>query len=317
MSDPRNDFVVVLPSNSNLASHPHNRPDRYTVRLHQPVSLVGDWEAALLNIYFPQNWYDFKETVTLHWISSTKQVSFSDEVIAQSKIFVNQHPADQRQTVVVLKDIPGNFDDDFSYGKITIRPGRYSNVQQIGNEVADMLTTQINNKKPFEQPTTKIQYSYNVETRTGAFYNREQIHLYLFASSPYLSNVVGCQNLEVNYTHAGVISRPNFGKLYMISGPKRSTFEKIDTILIYSDIVEHQAVGDVEAPLLGIVPVITQKEEKTFFTFNPPIYLPVIKTHFSEVQVLLRTSQGGPIPFPEHTPNVMTTLRFRRRRNLF
>ncbi len=87
----------------------------------------------------------------------------------------------------------------------------------------------------------------------------------------------------------------------------------IDSIYVYSDIVEPQLVGDTMAPLLGIVPLKTTKcSNHQVFTFTSPIYLPICKQQFSTIQIRLRTARGKPIPFPEDSTNVVCTLHLRR-----
>ena len=87
----------------------------------------------------------------------------------------------------------------------------------------------------------------------------------------------------------------------------------VDSIYVYSDIVELQMVGDTMAPLLGIVPLKTKKcGSRQFFTFTSPIYLPICKQQFSTIHIRLRTARGKPIPFPENSTNVVCMLHLRR-----
>ena len=44
---------------------------------------------------------------------------------------------------------------------------------------------------------------------------------------------------------------------------------------VYSDIVEHSAVGDTQAPCLGYVPIQCKMIEMGYWRFNPPYYIKV------------------------------------------
>ena len=69
---PEDDFWVVLPSNSNMSTHPDNQPNDYTVRLRRPFNLSqSDWEVAILNAQYPYNWYNFKRDLTVHFVHAT------------------------------------------------------------------------------------------------------------------------------------------------------------------------------------------------------------------------------------------------------
>jgi hypothetical protein len=312
MSEIKGDFSIVLPSNSNMTTHPGNRPDDYLVRLGKAITLTGDWEVALLNIQYPHNWFDVREKAVIHWVYSKNRIALTDEQIA-AKVKLQYEPQ-WKACTVSLTDPDWNYARDFRHTAITLWPGHYTSVQEIGDRVCRLIEDGIKQSDLKQNP--RIIFSFDFETRSGALHTSMGT-LYLFAESTYIANLLGIKANRVTPQQTDEVASIEIPQIYMLSGPGKSNFAKLDSIYVYGDIVENQLVGDTEAKLLGIVPIQKRTEEKQFFSFNPPLYLPVSKTNFSDVKIELKTPRGESIPFPKFTPNVACTLRFRRRKNYF
>src|SRR5688572_29236230 len=54
-------FYLTLPSNSSMNYYPKNTLTRYTTRLENAISLVGDWEVGLFEIQYPHSWFNLGE----------------------------------------------------------------------------------------------------------------------------------------------------------------------------------------------------------------------------------------------------------------
>src|SRR5688572_26285448 len=54
-------FYLTLPSNSSMNYYPKNTLRRYTTRLENAISLVGDWEVGLFEIQYPHSWFNLAE----------------------------------------------------------------------------------------------------------------------------------------------------------------------------------------------------------------------------------------------------------------
>src|SRR6188508_1851137 len=51
-------FYLTLPSNSSSKYFPSNTLTHFVTKLHNDVTLSGEWEVALVDIMYPQNWYN-------------------------------------------------------------------------------------------------------------------------------------------------------------------------------------------------------------------------------------------------------------------
>ena len=85
----------------------------------------------------------------------------------------------------------------------------------------------------------------------------------------------------------------------------------ISTIYLYRDLVESQIVGDVNGKLLKTVPVEGTFGDTITKTFINTQYVPIQTKSFENVEILLRTDTGKPVPFERG--NVVVTLHFRQR----
>ena len=52
----QNKFQLTLPSKSSMSTYPNNSASRYTTKLCRPITLDGDWEAALMEVQFHGRW---------------------------------------------------------------------------------------------------------------------------------------------------------------------------------------------------------------------------------------------------------------------
>ena len=84
----------------------------------------------------------------------------------------------------------------------------------------------------------------------------------------------------------------------------------ISTIYVYCDIVEPQIVGDTSAQLLKSIPAEGTFGDIITKTFTNIQYVPIQRKLFEDVEILLRSDTGDPVPFERG--KVVTTLHFRQ-----
>ena len=307
MADNRtSDFNVVLPSNSNLSSHPSNTPDDYTVRLNRPISLVGDWEVALINIHYPHNWFDFTKKVKVYWVYVNDHVGL-DKVAQSEQHTVITYNESQQSPVITFDSHTTVRNSHF-----TFYPAHFSTVQEIGDLLCRQLEQGI--KTEGREPGVRITFQYDYETRFGHIHCNYG-NLYVYCDSNYLARMIGITAVNIRPHEIDSLSTIELSELFLLHGGMKSQFLKLDSIYVYTNLIQNQYVGDSESPLLGIVPIQKRTQDKNFFVFNPITYLPLAMSNFQDVKIALRTVRGEKLPFPQFTPNVVCTLRFRRCKN--
>ena len=83
----------------------------------------------------------------------------------------------------------------------------------------------------------------------------------------------------------------------------------LESLYVYSSIVEPSIVGDKIAPLLRIVPITGRHGEMVTTRFDHAQYIPVLSREFGSVETEIRDDTGRPVPFERG--KVTVTLHFR------
>ena len=90
--------------------------------------------------------------------------------------------------------------------------------------------------------------------------------------------------------------------------PHVADLAAMSTIYVYCNIVQPQIVGDTNAQLLKSIPVEGTFGDIITKTFTNIQYIPIQRRSFEEVEVLLRSDTGDPVPFERG--KVVTTPHF-------
>ena len=104
--------------------------------------------------------------------------------------------------------------------------------------------------------------------------------------------------------------RNDSGILMSGKGPHEPTFAydivRIDSLMIYNDIVEYNIVGDTKAPLLRCFPfisklksgdIITTGQYMNYQTFSNLQFRRLLKNSFHSIHIDLQDTSGEKIPF--------------------
>lgn len=84
----------------------------------------------------------------------------------------------------------------------------------------------------------------------------------------------------------------------------------INSLYVYSDVVEHRIVGDASVPLLRTVPAIGKAGDIQAVTFTNVYYLPVSQRNFDSIRVYICDDTGELVSF--EGGRSIVTLHFRR-----
>ena len=96
----------------------------------------------------------------------------------------------------------------------------------------------------------------------------------------------------------------------MTESPYVADLTTVSTIYVYCDIVQPQIVGDTSAQLLKSIPAEGTFGDIITKTFTNIQYVPMQRKLFEDVEILLRSDTGDPVPFERG--KVVTTLHFRQ-----
>ena len=93
--------------------------------------------------------------------------------------------------------------------------------------------------------------------------------------------------------------------------PQTYNLNHIDNLFIYTDIVEHETVGNSLAPLLRVVNVEDRKGTQISVHYQTPHYKRVQTKVFDTIEIDIRDGTGESVPFTRGT--LILTVHFRRK----
>ena len=309
MAGGEDDFTVVLPSTSNLGTHPSNRPDDYTVRLHRTYDMSqNDWEVAVLSAQFPYNWYNLTEDVEIKF-------AYIPE-LPEPKPASAQGAYERLKALIFHRtSTPHTARLKLDMGTGIVPRGQYATVDELGAKVCESF----NRKRYVLSDAARLSFEYDKERRTGRFtLSTSPVGaVVLLFPSARLPGYLGFETTEVPVTDLIFGGPWPSAVMHMIGmqGTKPAAqLSTIDSIYLYSSVSKYQAVGDTEAPLLGIIPVTGVCGQRQQWTFNPLLYVGVNQARLNEIRIMLRTEQGARVPFLADCSSVVCCLHFRRRK---
>ena len=161
-------FRVTLTSNGSLNLYPDNKPEDFTIKLNTPKILDGDWEVALLDIFYNQSWDTFHTTVNLVCIIEEYN---HDGVPGRSlKASTIQFKRGPRYLVPKSFDENHNVTADKTVISVDIEAGFYYDHVHLGTTVARIIRTAFKTKTNRE---LSFDYEYNDQSKVGKFTIKE------------------------------------------------------------------------------------------------------------------------------------------------
>lgn len=295
-------FVMVLPSNSSMHYFPHNTTSSFITELPQSLHLHGEWEVALSEIQFPGTFYHILSGEdVLHFVDVDPNVAG----IPESKIDRISYGIYTTIDALVSR-INKSCDAAGSHIKVEMREsgGRRIYINLTCSETNCMLTHYINLS---DNLLRILGFGAELIEKT-----RSQIFTMLTVSEPNSKNDT--------YTGlflklGGINAKGNRNIGYWSSEPYSLARGIRDKLFVYCDICEPYITGDVQSPLLRIVPVEAHGENYIYGAsqvkyFSPLHYIPLRQTNFRRIEINIKDELGERIPFQSGTLTV--TLHFRR-----
>ncbi len=133
----------------------------------------------------------------------------------------------------------------------------------------------------------KIFMSYNDVTKRVQITVKNNAKLVLY---PGLAEMLGFEPMEITSFDASI-------ETTVVSPLVADPSAHYRVLMIYTDVVEPQIVGDVLAPLLRVVRVRGQDGEMISEQYDRPHYLPVNRKMIETLEIVIRTHAGCLAPF--------------------
>lgn len=305
----RDQFYLVLPSNSSMKYYPENTVTRYITQLPKPLKMPGEWVVALTEIQFPRTF--------LHVDDSNESIRAPRSVTAYTTDNLIPPKSKRKPQLITVSSENTSGEnkrvlphDYYYYG--LIKPYKIHDVS-IPSRLYTSVKALIDTLNETEIFKNHIRFEYN-ESIGGLVSIRripkncivgECDRPHLIHLNDKLSRALGF----VPGTPLDIHTQSRFIANY----PASLSLTLPDKLFVYTDICENYITGDVQTPLLRIVPV-----DNTNYiygsiqtrSFSPPIYIPLLRTEFNTIEIDIRTDTGKPVPFQSGT--LTATLHFKR-----
>ena len=168
----------------------------------------------------------------------------------------------------------------------------YRKISDLGDAIANQVDLRITST--YSQSTGKFTFKC-AENR-----------LFFAVRDPYLLNILG-----YNATKKGWGDNIFYIARMDREGDRKASFDDLQTIYVYSDIVDYQIVGNTMATLMGVFPTKGSFQEPQSWHFNPLQYLPIQSNNIRTITIKLCTPQGELVPFL--SGDSLCRLHFRRK----
>ena len=185
------------------------------------------------------------------------------------------------------------FDEKLSKSTSTysIEPGLYTSI----TDIVEAMNTPIQERN-----------NHNETCITGKVSRRTQKVVIMLAND---SLGLAFCSTELDHIFGNIVGN-EFGVLMIGKGPHEPEFAydivRIHSLMIYSDIVEYNIVGDTKAPLLRCFPfiselkggdILTTGQYLNYQTFSNLQSRPLLKNSFNSIHIDLRDQSGQKTPF--------------------
>lgn len=278
----RDNFYVVLPSNSSASYFPDNTTTHFITRLPQQLRLQGEWGVSLTDIQIPMTFLHFskdeKTTVTRNSIYPLMLEGLKDNEKYSS------------QSTKPSEEVQNRFVEDY-----IVPRGLYHSIDDLIKTVNE---TSLKNHLTF----TLVRNGY-ISTQRTCTHCINNEHTLLLSQT--LTRIFGYDKEEYNI----VLNETSW-----ISSRPASLVRALPTMLfVYTDICESYITGDVQTPLLRTVPLDIEAYvygSVKYKSFSTARYIPLLHTALQTIEIDIRDEFGQPIPFEYGTLTV--TLHFKR-----
>lgn len=295
-------FYITLPSSAG-GTFFHNQPSNYKVHLSKQLELTDDWEVALTEITYPLNWRNVNSSCTLFFGYKRK-----DEKGYKGSLYSSITDEQKKQFVFeVLRDptVKIAAGSTLAVEEITLPSAYYKNPQDLMNRIEEkfLLTMEAQKQKKEQyEPEPKLYLENKKDFKEIEFLGPIALGVGAGAEWQTLFNFKDARKGKVE----------NF--LYVTAPLKTNPLkfpEQIDSIYIYTSIIEPNLVGDAHVPLLRTVPVTGQYGDIVNETFIKPYYLAVKPGYIRDIEIQLTSKTGKDIEF--QGGEVICVLHFRRK----
>lgn len=262
----KNNFYMVLPSNSSMSYFPDNKTTRFITRLPQHLNLYGEWGVSLTDIQIPMTFLHLPK---------------------------HENPRIKKNYAVLISK--STKEENVERHRINVPHGVYHTV----DDIIEIL----NKTQPLlHHLTFTLDKTGYVCIRRVCTNCVDTTHILYLA--PTLNRILGFMDEEHNI--------PESEEGYVAPRPTSLISALPATMFVYTDICESYITGDVQTPLLRIIPLDIESYMYgvvKYKNFPAAKYIPLLHNSLQTIEIDIRDEFGQPIPFEHGTLTITLHLK--------
>ena len=261
-------LYLTLPSNS--PEFPENTPANFRVKLPNPIHLIGEWEMALVEIQYPFSWNNVKIP------TSEKEASKSWVIM-----FTGKNWAAGKKLGCVIK----------------IPPGHYNTVEELISIINDRVSHAKKKWRKNEIETEEVKKAaLDALNGFGLIYDKIRKRAVVKLTSKEIRQCSFGPDLQYMF---------GFDREQSVAFQKSKNFAQyppdlsagFNTLFVYCNLIEHQAVGGSLVPLLRTVPIKGSFGQNIDRVFLSPHYSNLRTNTFDSIEIKICRDTGELVDF--------------------
>lgn len=295
------------------------------------------WEFALIDIQFPHNWPNVLETTYLgFFVEILPNYRNEDKMppdllgtpqAAASAIAAGHLPINEDFEITLREAwyLDTYFDIDWTFAThMCIPKGHYQSIEELGNFIQRSFSRAMQPLMAKCDISPGLTFQYDNITGIARFRTGDGYKVHFLASNPYIMETLfyfpRSHTSKSAYEGRSLTRPPAHTYTLPLTSTHEAELEHLSSLYVYSDIAQHQLIGNTSAQILSIIPIESTENEnhergkQQFYTVNPPYYMPVPKPIIDAINIEIRTDFALPFPFAETgNSKVRCRLHFRKR----
>lgn len=298
-------FYLTLPSDASMQVYPNNTAAEWKTRLQCPITLQGQWEVAVVEIIYPNTAYNIPldQTIEIRQVVSFSAIQPICDVITVPagiydaddliKCIDSQAPKQVNWLANQANRHENNPNPDSTVKFSFVPSERRTRMRLLSNRCTvhfPSTSVHLRNMLGFDKSTLRcIDSPAYVEKLKACLAEDDTIQ-------PLLTQGILDDHLKelefIQGSRANIIG-PRLAGAEIISKKCINTVYGNQTLFVYCDLADYQAVGDSVAPLLRTVPIKGNSAFQMIVEkFDSPHYVKVIRNYIETVEVSLASDLG-------------------------
>ena len=297
-----NSFFLTLPSDSSMGMFPNNTQCCFKIHLPKTIHIdKEEWEVALVQLITPTQFLNISEEEAQFELITT------DSLLIKIASTIDRK-GDNMQISPLRRNEQGK--PDKWVIRFTFPAGSYSSSKQVINVIDQLISDTIGKALNKRQAEFSISYAVVNKRPKVKFDNVVRIGLKLHPAL--FLKLGGTPSLK----HETIFQGKNMRDIFKYNPNVNAGYNHL---YIYSDVAEHNIVGDTLAPLLRVLPfepsdTVENNNDRQHINHEITIshYIPVSKSDFDIISIQRTGDLGIPVHFI--TGKTIVKLHFRHRR---